>query len=251
MRKAQDASSLLGRRLALLALIARHGSIRRAAQASGLSYPAAWAAVGALESSAKAPLIERSAGGRGGGGARLTAAGRRALAEARRLDGVGRRLLAEAGGGSAWDWSRRLSVQTSARNQLFGRVAGVRRGAVDSQVRLALRGAGAVVATVTNEAVDELGLARGVEACALIKASWLLLAADGPEPRVSASNRFRGVVEAVLPGAVNAEVSLRLPGGQRLAAVVTADSAEALRLRPGAKAWALFNASSVLLSVPA
>ena len=68
-----------GRRLAgqdrieLLACIAETGSISKAAKAAGMSYKTAWDAVDAMNSSSDQPLVERAAGGRGGGGTRLTA----------------------------------------------------------------------------------------------------------------------------------------------------------------------------------
>lgn len=63
----------------------------------------------------------------------------------------------------------------SARNQMRGTVAKVARGAVNSQVTLTLAGGSSLSAVVTNEAADELGLAVGVEATALFKASHVLV----------------------------------------------------------------------------
>jgi molybdate transport system regulatory protein len=63
----------------------------------------------------------------------------------------------------------------TARNQLSGKVAKVARGAVNSQVEVALPGGATVNAVVTNEAADELGLSAGVAVTALIKASHVLL----------------------------------------------------------------------------
>ena len=63
----------------------------------------------------------------------------------------------------------------SARNQLSGTVSAITKGAVNSQVAVALPGGSTVVAVVTNEAVDELGLADGTPATALFKASHVLV----------------------------------------------------------------------------
>src|SRR5512144_269203 len=59
-----------GDRIALLEAIDRQGSITRAARAVGVSYKTAWDAVDAMNNVAGSPLVSRSVGGRGGGGAR-------------------------------------------------------------------------------------------------------------------------------------------------------------------------------------
>lgn len=66
-------------------------------------------------------------------------------------------------------------VRFSARNQLTGKIASLKEGAVNSEVGLQLHGGTIVYAVVTNEAVAELGLKQGVEATALIKASHIVL----------------------------------------------------------------------------
>ena len=66
----------------------------------------------------------------------------------------------------------------SARNRLSGKVASVRKGAINAEVAIALAGGSTVHAVITNDAVDELGLAAGVPAAALIKASHVVLAVD-------------------------------------------------------------------------
>ena len=67
------------------------------------------------------------------------------------------------------------SVKFSARNQLAGVVDSVQKGAVNSDVAIRLAGGALVHAVITNEAVLELGLKAGVPACALIKASHVVL----------------------------------------------------------------------------
>jgi len=66
-------------------------------------------------------------------------------------------------------------VRFSARNQLAGTVDSLHKGAVNSDVAIRLTGGSLVHAVITNEAVLELGLKPGVAACALIKASHVVL----------------------------------------------------------------------------
>lgn len=67
--------------------------------------------------------------------------------------------------------------------------------------------------------------------------------------KISARNVLRGKVVKVVRGAVNAEVTLELPGGDHLASIITLGSLEALGLREGKEAYAVIKASSVMLAV--
>lgn len=66
-------------------------------------------------------------------------------------------------------------VHFSARNQLSGKVSGLHKGAVNTEVGIELAGGSTVYAVITNEAVLELGLKEGTAATALIKASHVVL----------------------------------------------------------------------------
>ena len=70
-----------------------------------------------------------------------------------------------------------ITMKLSARNQLKGRIVNVTRGATTSHVRIDIGGA-IVTSSITNEAVDELGLAAGQVAYAVIKASDVMVAID-------------------------------------------------------------------------
>ncbi len=69
-------------------------------------------------------------------------------------------------------------MKLSARNILRGTVVAVTRGATTAHVRLELPGGAIVTASITNEAVDELGLAAGQTASAVIKSSDVMIAVD-------------------------------------------------------------------------
>lgn len=70
----------------LLEAIEETGSIAAAARAMGMSYGRAWQLVRAMNGDFTAPLVERETGGRGGGGAKITALGREALARYRAIE---------------------------------------------------------------------------------------------------------------------------------------------------------------------
>jgi molybdopterin-binding protein len=63
----------------------------------------------------------------------------------------------------------------SARNQIKGRIVDVSKGATTSHVRLDIGGGITIMASITNEAVADLGLKAGTEAWAVIKASDVMI----------------------------------------------------------------------------
>jgi molybdate transport system regulatory protein len=65
---------------ALLEVIAKTGSISAAAREMGMSYRKAWSLVDRMNTDFTGPLVEKVAGGRGGGGARLSPLGQDVLA---------------------------------------------------------------------------------------------------------------------------------------------------------------------------
>lgn len=141
-------------------------------------------------------------------------------------------------------------MKTSARNQFLGKVTVVKKGAVNDEIDLEILGGQKIVAIITRESTDSLGLKKGVEAFALIKASSVIVMTDDEGAKISARNRLAGTVSRVQAGAVNSEVVIELPGGGAIASIITNESADRLGLKAGTKASALFKASSVIIGVP-
>ena len=67
-------------------------------------------------------------------------------------------------------------MRLSARNQIKGKIVEVRRGATTAHVRIDIGNGVIVTSSITNEAVDELGLKAGDNAIAVIKASDVMVA---------------------------------------------------------------------------
>lgn len=241
-------------RIGLLRAIAEHGSITQAAKAIGMSYKAAWDAVDTMNNVAAAPLVERSTGGRGGGSTCLTERGKQLVERFAQIDAIHHKfvqLLSDEAIdlGNDLNLMRTLNMRTSARNQLMGTVTAIRAGAVNDQVELTLPGGGTIVAIVTRESTESLGLRINTTAFALVKSSSIIIATEAHDMRLSARNQLRGTVAAVTPGAVNAEVALNLDGGGSIAATITLDGLKSLGLIAGNRGLAVFKASSVILGV--
>lgn len=69
-------------------------------------------------------------------------------------------------------------MRISARNQLKGTIVEIVKGATTSHVRIDIGGGAIVTASITNESVEDLKLAKGQAAMAVIKASDVLVAVD-------------------------------------------------------------------------
>jgi molybdopterin-binding protein len=68
-------------------------------------------------------------------------------------------------------------MKLSARNQLKGTVVEVIKGATNAHVRIDIGGA-ILTASITNEAVEELKLAKGQSAFAVIKATDVMIGVE-------------------------------------------------------------------------
>jgi molybdopterin-binding protein len=69
-------------------------------------------------------------------------------------------------------------MKISARNRLKGKIVEVKKGATTAHVRIDIGNGVVVTSSITNDAVDELGLAVGGEAYAIVKASDVMVAVD-------------------------------------------------------------------------
>jgi molybdate transport system regulatory protein len=242
-------------RIRLLEQIERSGSIAQAAKAVGMSYRAAWNAIDTLRNLAGEPLIATHSGGSNGGGTRLTPAGERLVSTHRLVQEHQRRFLiqlqARLDQPETLNLIRRLAVKTSARNQFFGTVTGIRTGAVNAEVEIALNVHDHLTAMITMESLADMRLSPGSEVWALVKAPSVLITLDEPGIKLSARNRLCGTVSRVTRGSVNADVVIDLPGGASVSAIVTLDSLDHLALAPGSRACAVFKAGNVILGINA
>ncbi|MBL8438195.1 MAG: TOBE domain-containing protein [Zoogloeaceae bacterium] len=141
-------------------------------------------------------------------------------------------------------------MKVSARNVFAGTVSAYRPGNVNAEVEVDLGGGDHLVAVITVDSAESLGIAPGQSVVALVKAPWVMVLTDESGIRLSARNGLRGIVETVTPGTVNGEVVIALHGGAKVAAVITREAIADLGLKPGAPATAIIKASHVVLGVP-
>lgn len=237
-------------RIALLQHIADQGSITRAAKSAGLSYKATWDAIDELNNLAQKPLVERSVGGRGGGGAQLSAEGERVLRLYQRLQALQTQVLEATEETGDLDLLSRLMLRTSARNQLLGRIESITRQGHNDRVRLLLAGDLTIDAQITHESTLRLELLVGTDVVALIKAGWLELLGDG-KAVAPGHNCLNGTIENILDADDGpSEVRISLPSGQTLCSLAEPAQLVALNLKKGDSVRAQFAPTQVLLGTP-
>jgi molybdate transport system regulatory protein len=142
-------------------------------------------------------------------------------------------------------------MKASARNQFEGTINEILVGAVNAEVHVGLKGGETIVASITKESIETLGIKPGMGVLALVKAPQVIIVTDFGGYKLSARNQLQGLVTDVKPGKVNAEIDIELKGGEKIAATVTNDSVETLGLAKGKTATAAFKAGAVILAVKA
>ena len=138
-------------------------------------------------------------------------------------------------------------MKISARNQLSGTVTSVERGAVNGIVTIE-GGFGRVKSSITNDAIDDLGLEEGKKALAVAKATSVMFA-TGAIAGLSARNQLSGTVTSVKRGAVNGHVTIELADGQTVKGSITNDAIDELGLVVGETATAVIKATDLMVGV--
>jgi molybdopterin-binding protein len=67
--------------------------------------------------------------------------------------------------------------------------------------------------------------------------------------KISARNVLQGKVKRIVPGAVNSEVIVELPGGIEMVSIITKSSAKNLGLKKGKPVYTVVKASNVMIAV--
>lgn len=221
------------RRIDILRQIGELGSISKAARAVGVSYKAAWQAVDTLTNLAGVALLDRAVGGRGGGGALLTDAGRQLLIAADALKSARVEAVQQMHEQAApqAETAARLAVRTSMRNQwpcvvteveVAGQIARVHlESLADRDFR--------VCARITRESLELLAIHKGIRVQALCKATAVSVKPFSDSSGQTGVNGWQGVAARISRGALGDEVATTL--GTHLQVVGFTQPGVALRSR--------------------
>lgn len=139
-------------------------------------------------------------------------------------------------------------MKISARNQIAGKVVEFKKGPVNSEVVVSANGE-KIVAVITNDATEALGLKVSSDVVCIFKAQSVLVAKADAALAVSARNKIKGTIAEIKEGAVNCEIVITTSAGVTLTAIVTEDAKKELALAKGASVYAIIKASSILVGV--
>ncbi|ABA87921.1 molybdate transport regulatory protein ModE [Syntrophotalea carbinolica DSM 2380] len=239
-------------RIQLLEKVGELGSITKAGKAVGISYKTAWEQVEMLNNLSDQPLVIKQTGGRGGGGTRLTEAGKEVIHRYRLIQKEHERFLRSIGehledGEGFYQFLRKVNMKVSARNIWSGEITQLEKGAINTLVTLKLKGGDCISSLITNESVESLDLALGEKVVAMAKAPAVMIVKELGAAQLSACNILRGTIQRIVEAQVDCEVTLELPGGNTVSATLTKASGQSLELREGEEAWAVVQESSVIL----
>ncbi len=243
------------KRIELLRQIGLTDNLTRSAQIAGYSYKGAWDTIEQMARLTGGSLLERQAGGKGGGRTRLTERGKQLLqnfmlAQAEHARFIGR--LNQIANGFDADYAGQpgSALQTSVRNQFAGIIVSILQGPVNDEVTMRVHDGLLLTASITHGSGRQLGLDIGTKVFALVKASWIALEPLAPAG-TSARNAFSATVHAIVRGPTHSEVSLLTESGIRLIATLSNERADLPGLQTMAPVLATIDPSNVIIGVAA
>ncbi len=252
-----DATLANPKRIELLRQIDKLGNLTRAAQLAGYSYKGAWDAIDQMAALSGGTLIERHAGGKGGGGTTLTERGRQLLRNFTLIQDehqrfIGRLNKLAQGLSNDYALANEIAMKTSARNQFAGIIVSIVPGPVNDELGIMVNGNQLVSASITHGSCRELQLDIGAKVFALVKASSVGIALPGKTARKpNAGNVFAGIARTVIRGERTSEVAVMLEGGMEIVGTLPNAEVDALALKPGDAVMAGFDPSSVIIGIAA
>ncbi|MCZ4058932.1 molybdenum-dependent transcriptional regulator [Pantoea sp. LMR881] len=238
------------RRIELLKQVQHTGSISQGARLAGISYKSAWDAINEMNQLADETLVERATGGKGGGGACLTRYGQRLIQLFQLMEQIQQKAFDALQQDSLPLDSllaaiARFSLQTSARNQLFGTVITNDAQQVVQHLTILLAdGKTALKVALTQRSAERLQLTAGKEVLVLIKAPWITVNHHPGE----ADNQLTAQISAIEPGEQVSEVLMTLASGETLCATLSNTEVQQKILHAGDTVTASFNAEHAILA---
>ncbi|MGF1682289.1 TOBE domain-containing protein [Photobacterium minamisatsumaniensis] len=240
------------RRVALLKAIEATGSISQGAKVAGISYKAAYDAIKDMNNRAESPIIDSEKGGKGGGGANLTRQGQRLVQMYDLIDHIQSMGLQALNDDnvplhSLLGVMSKLSLQTSARNQLFGSITAIENHDLHDLIQIGLPNGETIKATVTHGSTVRLNLHVGKDVVALFKGPALNLNAH-PMDNSDTLNQLKGTLTSIKSDSHSTEVFIKIRSDNEICALVDKAENTEPSLHVGMEVYATFPYSQVIIA---
>ena len=209
------------KRLDILRKLEEAGSISQAARMAGVSYKAAWQAIDILSNLAGIALVEKSVGGSGGGGARLTQAGKNLLHASYELTAMKEQLIQKSTRLKQVDntSTKLLGLRTSMRNQFPVTVRSMLKKGAFVRVTFASKGGNVFHSNITTTSAELLEIKKDQALLALCKATAIKISPIASQRSQRAPLATMGIVIRKSRGTQLGEVSLLIEPGITLAGI--------------------------------
>ena len=142
---------------------------------------------------------------------------------------------------------KRLIIQTSATNQLFGIVKNIIYGTINLEILVELKSGQEIVSTISIEACNTLELSIGSNVVLLINYPEITLVTDSINNALSARNCLSGKIVRIQKDSVNVAVVIQLPSGDTLVSQIRKTVYELLNLKLGDSISAAFKSNAVII----
>ena len=245
----KDNRGFLGKgRIELLKKIDEHGSLAKAAKAMKMSYKSAWDSLNKMKKLSPQELIVSNSGGKGGGGSKLTTQAHHYIKTYELLYKTQQEFLKSIESHTQdveelQLFLQRNSLRTSARNQIFGNIEQIKEGQINSLLIIAINNSLHVKASITNESIKELGIKKGKEVYALIKASWVKITLNQED------NSISGTIKTIKKEKNIVEILLEINDKLTITSVMNLDEFESLHVEVEQSAYATFRPSDTIIGV--
>ncbi|WP_439257596.1 TOBE domain-containing protein [Lonepinella sp. BR2271] len=238
------------KRIRLLKEIQKCGSINQAAKNAKVSYKSAWDHLAAMDEISPKPILERNVGGKNGGGTALTTYAERLLQLYDLLEQTQEKAFnilqdEQIPLNSLLSATARFSLQSSARNQLFGKVKQCIIHQLNAMVEIELPSlTQPIYAWITQKSAVRLQLSWGKEVMLMIKAPWVKIHTDMSQYPSDEKNLFPVQVSSILDKGDSKEVLLAI--NDQLEFCATAPHQQEFDV--GQQVWAKIDPEQIILA---
>ncbi|MFC1744331.1 TOBE domain-containing protein [Candidatus Riflebacteria bacterium] len=241
-------------KIELLEKINEAGSINKAAKALGVSYKTAWDVINTMNNFFSRPIVNRGAGGKGGGGTRLTETGTQLIKMYRNLERQQQKYIDNFRINTPelklfFPLFKKFTIKLGVRNQLRGTIKKIIKDSVHVKIILALDEKNEICAIITKKIARRMKLKKGMNLSVLLKSTSIKIAEVRKVSRGINKNKLIGEVHSIKADTHYTEIVLDLGNETFIVSLMPNRKFQKLNIQKSEKALASFDAENVILGL--